>query len=593
MADLKAGAIDDDDGVLLEAVRLGSDDDEDYGDKHESQPAATSKPVGTVTEIEEVAETPPKPRTEDYDDDDEIDEAYGARNNLSGWGWGGWAQSALQSVNAVTREVTKASQEISQQALKTVKGAADAVSHTVVDTLVDLAGDEDTDPETETTSTEQSPLKAAAAETATVEAQNLDEVERSAKSVLDRLDKQRPEPSPLDASLRVLDSVENLTAGALTALGSAFSRGMSVVQRVESSTVGLAKNGGLANLATTSKQWTSSLAARGTGALESVGSAAINFLAPPPSSRQATSGPLSAVGGPLNAPGQNENTFDRCFYIFGGHEHLEELEALANSRQLKCVEARDAMTAEQRKAYEEHELQVKEALDLEADREYDDENDAELELDPHPDLSAFTSLSQNGAQMANTLAAESLEPPLAADDVGEIGGAKLSVRASKGIEVVRTEGVQRLSELCSLCVGHLLHLAQGVSLAKRNESQPAPDAAADATGTDASAAESVKWPEACGEKAQVVRAHARQMLQELESLSEGVMEGIGSIVEVFNKAANSVPELDASWTEEQKKALKVASKTASDAFYLDSMAAATCIHDGARHMVPILLATAL
>ncbi|VVA15238.1 PREDICTED: ZEAMMB73_Zm00001d033932 [Prunus dulcis] len=226
-------------------------------------------------------------------------------------GWGGWGFSSVFS------DLQKAAEEISRNAAAVAQTAAKSIAD-----MQNPAEDSEESSKEEEGDTEKESQDGT---------ESQDEHEKQRKAALEKLEK-ASEDSFLGQGLKVLDSsVENFASGAWQALGSALKGSTDLVHKLENSAVNLAgsiQQGGLPtaagsaapSLLETGKAFTS----KGMQVLELVGKETLDLLITEtgieveknskPSEQEAEEDQL-----------YEEVGFDRCFYIYGGPEQLENL----------------------------------------------------------------------------------------------------------------------------------------------------------------------------------------------------------------------------------------------------------------------------
>ncbi|KAK6946167.1 hypothetical protein RJ641_013711 [Dillenia turbinata] len=421
----------------------------------------------------------------------------------SGGGWGGgWGFSAFSVLSDLQKAATKAVDEISRNASEVAKTAAKSIA----------------------------------------DVENLDEDSESSKGE-EEIEKSEHENEKEDddgklrkltslryvQGLKVLDnSVENLTTGAWQALGSAWRGGSNLVQKLEHSAANLAESiqhGGLPrspgsvapSLIETGKAFT----ARGVQLLEFVGKETMDLLI--------TETGIEVENDSKKSVGEDEDqlieevTFDRCFYIYGGPEQLEELEALSNHYALLFNRRKAKLSSEQKSVYGRNLKQVQQILSL--SNEIDGSS---LESDKGKKIETLTEGSGNemknlhdssvskAADMAagftNTLAG------LAANDIIQ--------RTASRLESLHSEGVHRLSEMCCFAVSQLLILGKSV-ISNANKAQ-------NEDGDDSIV--NIEWPEDSLEKAKLIRLKAHSMTVNVDSVSNSFITGISDVAEAYQVA---------------------------------------------------------
>ncbi|KAB2602919.1 hypothetical protein D8674_003924 [Pyrus ussuriensis x Pyrus communis] len=264
----------------------------------------------------------------------------------SGGGWGGWGFSSVFS------DLQKAAEEISRNAA--------AAAQTAAKSLADMQAAEDSE--------ECSKEEEGDAEKETQDdTESQDEHEKQRKAALDKLEK-ASEDSLFGQGLKVLDSsVENFATGAWQALGSALKGGTDLVHKIENSAVNLAgsiQQGGGAGSTTpslleTGKAFTS----KGMQVLELVGKETLDLLITETGIEVDKDSTLSEKETEEDQL-YEEVGFDRCFYIYGGPEQLEELEALSSHYALLFNRRKGKLSSEQKSIYDGKLKQVQQIFSL-------------------------------------------------------------------------------------------------------------------------------------------------------------------------------------------------------------------------------------
>nr|XP_016449115.1 PREDICTED: uncharacterized protein LOC107774150 [Nicotiana tabacum] len=171
--------------------------------------------------------------------------------------------------------------------------------------------------------------------------------------------------------LKVIDhSVENFASGAWQALGNTIKGGSDLVHKLENSAVDIAESiqhGGLPattgsvgpSILETGKTFT----AKGMEVIELLGRETMDLLI-------AETG-INVDKISKDAEGKidedqyfEEVTFDRCFYIYGGPEHLEELVALSNHYVMLFNRKKAKLPSDQRSSYDGKLKEVQQIFDL-------------------------------------------------------------------------------------------------------------------------------------------------------------------------------------------------------------------------------------
>ncbi|XVE49134.1 hypothetical protein DITRI_Ditri01bG0057900 [Diplodiscus trichospermus] len=270
----------------------------------------------------------------------------------SGGGWGGWGFSAFSVLSDLQKAATVAAEEISRNASVVAEKAAKSIAD------IQLAEESESSKEEEA---EESPI----------EKESDDENDKLRKSALDKLEK-ASDDSFIGQGLKVFDnSMETLASGAWQAFGSAWEGGTNIVQKLENSAANLAdsiQHGGLPagsvapSLIETGKAFTT----KGIQVLEYVGKETMDLLITE-TGIEVEKNPKSTEQPSDEDQLIEEVNFDRCFYIYGGPEQLEELEALSSHYALLFNRRKTKLPSEQKSVYERKLKQIQQIFCLDAE----------------------------------------------------------------------------------------------------------------------------------------------------------------------------------------------------------------------------------
>ncbi|KAL6270284.1 hypothetical protein ACE6H2_027195 [Prunus campanulata] len=421
-------------------------------------------------------------------------------------GWGGWGFSSVFS------DLQKAAEEISRNAT--------AVAQTAAKSIADMQNPAE---DSEESSKEDEGDTEKESQDGT---ESQDEHEKQRKAALEKLEK-ASEESFLGQGLKVLDSsVENFASGAWQALGSALKGGTDLVHKLENSAVNLAgsiQQGGLPtaagsaapSLLETGKAFTS----KGMQVLELVGKETLDLLITEtgieveknskPSEQEAEEDQL-----------YEEVGFDRCFYIYGGPEQLEELEALSSHYALLFNRRKGKLSSEQKSTYDGKLKQVQQifSLDIELDGSgAESDKGKKKETGDDGNSNEMKSLHDSSVSKAADMAA-GFTSALAGQAVNDI-----IQRTTGRLESLHSEGVHRLSEMCCSAVSQLLMLGKSI-ISSANNTQ-VEDVDADV--------ENIDWPEDSVEKAKIIRSKAQAMTGYVEAVSSSFITGISDVAEAY------------------------------------------------------------
>ncbi|XP_021287285.1 uncharacterized protein LOC110418786 [Herrania umbratica] len=481
----------------------------------------------------------------------------------SGGGWGGWGFSAFSVLSDLQKAATVAAEEISRNASVVAEKAAKSLAD------MQLAEDSESSKEEE-------------AEESLIEKESEDENGKLRKSALDKLEKASSD-SFLGQGLKVFDnSVENLASGAWQALGSAWKGGTNLVQKLEHSAANIAdsiQHGGLPtgsaapSLIETGKAFTT----KGMQVLEYVGKETMDLLI--------TETGIEVEKNPKGTEQPSDEdqlfeevSFDRCFYIYGGPEQLEELEALSSHYALLFNRRKAKLPSELKSVYEGKLKQIQQIFSLDAEMEGNGpelakgkkiETGTEGSQDEMKNLhdSSVSKAADMAAGFTNALAG------LAVDDIIQ--------RTAGRLESLHSEGVHRLSEMCCFAVSQLLMLGKSI-ISSANKVQDE-DADGDMLNID--------WPEDSIEKAKLIRVKAQSMIGYVEAVSSSFITGISDVAEAYLAAIKSA-------TVDSHEALPQASiqekaNAFSEHLHGDQTTAASKIKDGLQYLTYVVLSTTM
>ncbi|KAK5774559.1 hypothetical protein PVK06_042414 [Gossypium arboreum] len=519
----------------------------------------------------------------------------------SGGGWGGWGFSAFSVLSDLQKAATVAAEEISRNASVVAEKAAKSIAD------IQIAEESESSKADEA---EESPSEK--------ESEDEDEDDKLRKSALDKLEKASGD-SFLGQGLKVFDnSVENFASGAWQALGSAWKGGTNFVQKLEHSAVNIAdsiQHGGLpaGSVAPSLIESGKAFTTKGMQVLEYVGKETMDLL-------------INETGIEVekNSKGTEhlsdedqsveEVSFDRCFYIYGGPEQLEELEALSSHYALLFNRRKAKLPSEQKSVYEGKLKQIQQIFSLDAEIDGNGPQSAkgkkiETGTDgSHDEMKILHDSSvSKAADMAvgftNALAG------LAVNDVIQRTAGRLDSLHSEGVHVLRCfqilfniliiifehdfhflylgdlkrlcASMQRLSEMCCLAMSHLLMLGKSV-ISGSNKVQDE-DADGDMMNID--------WPEDSVEKAKLIRLKAQSMTGYVEAVSSSFITGISDVAGAYLAAIKSV---NADSHEALTKAsIQEKANSFSEHLRSDQNIAVSKIQDGLQNLSYVVLSNSM
>ncbi|KAI9181380.1 hypothetical protein LWI28_014503 [Acer negundo] len=483
-------------------------------------------------------------------------------------GWGGWGFSPL----SVLSDLQKAAQEISRNASVVAEKAAKSISD-----MQNVSEDSDSPKKDE---------EEEADETGT-DKESKDEDELRRKAALDKLEK-ASEESLLGQGLKVLDnSVENFATGAWQALGSAWKGSTDFVQKLEHSAVNLAESiqqgGGMPvpagsvapSLLETGKAFT----AKGMQVLELVGKETMDLLITETGIEVEKNAKDAEQEGDEDQL-YEEVTFDRCFYIYGGPEQLEELESLSNHYALLFNRRKAKLSSEQKSSYDGKLKQVQQMFSLSTEVDV-----SGVESDKGKKVETGTEGSGDELKNLHDLSV-SKAADMAAGFTNALVGQTVNdiiQRTAGRIESLHSEGVHRISEMCCFAVSQLLMLGKSIIVITNKVQDEDEDADSDMLNID--------WPEDSVEKAKIIRTKAQSMTGYVEAVSNSFITGISDVAEAYQAAmksasADSLEGLPHASTHEKADAF-------SEHLHTDRTTAVGKIQDGLQYLSYLIISTSM
>ncbi|KAK3005194.1 hypothetical protein RJ639_016436 [Escallonia herrerae] len=510
-------------------------------------------------------------------------------------GWGGWGFSSVFS--DLQKAATVAAEEISRnwshiQAVEVAKTAAKSIAD-----MQDVAEDSEASKEDATEASEK-------------EEESEDENDKLRKIALEKLEKASDDSFLGQASqiwhskndgclpdtwisvwfltqvkgLKALDnSVETFASGAWQALGNAWKGGSNMVNKLENSAVNFAESiqhGGLPEARSVTPSFIETgkaFTARGMQVLELVGKETMDLLITE-----------TGIDVEKNKEGMEQQTdedqlfeevtFDRCFYIYGGPELLEELEALSSHYTLLFNRRKAKLSSEQKSVYDVKLKQVHQIFSFSTEF---DGSGVELEKGKKVETGAGGTSDEmkNFHDSSVSKAAE-----MAAGFTNALSGLApndIIQRTAGRLDSLHSEGVHRLSEICCLAVSQLLMLGKSIISVANNV--PENDADEDVLNID--------WPEDSVERAKIIRTKAQLMTGNVEAVSNSFITGISDVAEAYAAAikgasADSLEVLP-------QKPIQEKADAYSENLGVNRITAVGKIQDGLQYLSYVVLSTSM
>ncbi|KAL3621189.1 hypothetical protein CASFOL_036101 [Castilleja foliolosa] len=478
-------------------------------------------------------------------------------NASSGGGWGGWGFSPLNYLSDLQKAANEAAEEISRSAVEAARTAAKTISETMAE---------------DSESSKEKSAKVSSDEEET------DDERR--KAALNKLEK-ASEESLLSQGLKVFDtSVESFASGAWEAFGTAWKGGATFVQKIENSASNLTdstQHGGppdatgfaAPSLLETGKAFT----AKGMQVLEKVGKETMDLL-------------ISETGIQVekNSDGIidedqlfEEITFDRCFYIYGGPEQLEELESLSNHYALLYNRRKAKLSSEQKSIYDGKLKEVQHMFDLGSEHDgnfTDSEKGKRIEAGNDDSVDEFKKLHDTSLSKAAELAAgfASALSGLSPNDICQ--------RTSGRLDALHNEGVHRLSEMCCFAVTQILMIGKSIT----SNANKVEDEVIEETMK-------IDWPEDSVEKAKVIRSKAKSMTGNMGAVSNSFITGISDVAEAYVAAIKGI----AANVQDDRPQKSVQEKVSAFTEHLraDHSTAVGKMQDGLQFLTYLVLSTSM
>ncbi|KAH0934761.1 hypothetical protein HID58_011878 [Brassica napus] len=274
-----------------------------------------------------------------------------------------------------------------------------------------------------------------------------------------------------------------------------------------------------------------------------------------------------------------EVTFDRCFYIYGGPEQLEELEALSSHYTLLFNRRKGKLSQDEKSMYDGKLKQIQQlfsfaaemnGIKAESDKGKQIDTKAEGSDDDMKNLhnSSVSKAADMAAGFTNALTG------LSVNDIIQRTGGRL--------ESLHSEGVHRLSEMCCFAVTHLLILGKSM-ISHANKVQD-----------EDTEALKIEWPEDPTEKARLIRGKAESMAGFVEAVSNSFITGISDVSETYSAAIKGASTDDDSKDNLLKTStMEEKANTFNDSLRSDQTTAITKIQEGLQYLSFVVISTSM
>ncbi|KAK3146152.1 hypothetical protein QOZ80_3BG0262360 [Eleusine coracana subsp. coracana] len=404
------------------------------------------------------------------------------------------------------------------------------------------------------------------------------------KAALEKLEK-ASEDSILGQGLKVFDSsVESITSGTWQALGSAWKTSSIFVQKLENSATSLAETiqqGELpakaSAIAPTILETGKSFTAKGMEVLERVGKETMEFIVEE-TGMEVDKGTTAEGDQQTEEESFEEASFDRCFYIYGGPDQLEELEALSSHYALVFNRKKGKLSAEQKTYYDRKLKEIQQIFSLNTNaEEYGPDSDKGKKIE-----SADTDTDAEMKKLCESSISKAAK--MAAGFTSALGGLspnEIIKRTTNRLETIHSEGVHKLSEMCCLAVSQLLVLGKSV-ISAANKSK---------TEDDENNIK-IDWPEDSISKAKIIRCKAQSISVDMEKVSTSFATGISDVAEAYvaamqNAFANKEDD------HPNEKSIQEKAKSISKHLNSDQISAVSKLQDALQYLAYVVVCTSM
>ncbi|TKV91465.1 hypothetical protein SEVIR_9G098500v4 [Setaria viridis] len=408
-----------------------------------------------------------------------------------------------------------------------------------------------------------------------------EEEEERRKAALEKLEK-ASEDSILGQGLKAFDSsVETITTGTWQALGTAWKSGSLFVQKLENSASSLAETiqqGELpakaSVIAPTILETGRSFTARGMEVLERVGKETMEFIVEE-TGMEVDKGSAGEGDQQTEEEQFEEVSFDRCFYIYGGPDQLEELEALSSHYALLFNRKKGKLSAEQKTYYDGKLKEIQQIFSLSTNAEEDGpDSDKGKKIE-----SADTDADAEMKKLCETSVSKAAK--MAAGFATALGGLSpndIIKRTTNRLETIHSEGVHRLSEMCCLAVSQLLVLGKSV-ISAANKSKNEDDE------NDVK----IDWPEDPISKAKTIRWKVQSISVDMEKVSTSFATGISDVAEAYAAAIqNALAD-----KQDDQKSVQEKAKSISNHLNSDQTSAVSKLQDALQYLAYVVVCASM
>jgi hypothetical protein len=273
-----------------------------------------------------------------------------------------------------------------------------------------------------------------------------------------------------------------------------------------------------------------------------------------------------------------EVTFDRCFYIYGGPEQLEELEALASHYTLLFNRRKGKLSPDQKSLYDGKLKQIQQLFSF-----ADEMSGSKAESDKGKKIDIKTEGNDDDMKNLHN-SSVSKAADMATGFTNALAGLHVNdmiQRTGGRLESLHSEGVHRLSEMCCFAVTHLLILGKSM-ISHANKVQD-----------EDTEALKIEWAEDPTEKAKLIRGKAETMAGYVEAVSNSFITGISDVSETYSAAIKGVAAADSKDDLLKTSTMQEKASTFNDSLRSDQTTAITKIQEGLQYLSYVVISTSM
>ncbi|ONM08968.1 hypothetical protein ZEAMMB73_Zm00001d033932 [Zea mays] len=457
-------------------------------------------------------------------------------------GWGGWGLSIFS--------------EISRNAVEVAKSAIADIQQPPEQDTVPGSGEKDQEKEPEGEEEEEERRKAA-----------LDKLEKAGEdSILGQA-------STCLATLSILLAFLGLGLKAFDSSVETITTASSLAETIQQGELPAKASAIAPTILETGKSFT----AKGMEVLERVGKETMEFIVEE-TGMEVDKGSTGEGDQQTEEEQFEEVSFDRCFYIYGGPDQLEELEALSSHYALLFNRKKGKLNSDQKTYYDGKLKEIEQIFSLSTNADEDgpesDKGKKTESADTDTDAE-MKKLCEYSVRKAAKMAAGFTTA------LGGLSPNEIMKRTTSRLETIHSEGVHRLSEMCCLAVSQLLVLGKSV-ISSANKSK----------NEDGENDVKIDWPEDAISKAKIIRWKAQSISVDMEKVSTSFATGISDVAEAYAAAMQSALA-DKQDDLPNQKSLQEKVKSISIHLNSDQTSAVSKLQDALRYLAYVVVCASM